>query len=102
MRVIKYLTSYVPVESLDQIYKMHVRPHLDFCDVIYHKPEIGSLFVTSSRLSYWMGRIERDQYQATLAVTGTWQGTNTDELYEELGWESLSKRTMVSSARPIL
>ena len=39
-----------------------------------------------------MGQIERVQYQAALAVTGTWQGTNTDKLYEELGWESLSKR----------
>ena len=90
--VIKYLSSYVPIKNLDQIYKMHVRPHLDFCDVIYHKPEIESLFVTSSRLSYWMGLIERVQYQATSAVTGTWQGTNTDKFYEELGWESLSKR----------
>ena len=55
-------------------------------------PEIESLFVTSSRLSYWMGKIERVQYQAALAVTGTWQGTNIDKLYEELEWESLSKR----------
>ena len=90
--VIKYLSSYVPVKTLDQIYKMYVRPHLDFCDVIYHIPEIDSLFVSSSRLSYWMNRIERLQYQAGLAVTGAWQGTNTEKIYEELGWESLSKR----------
>ena len=83
MDVIKHLSSYVPVKTLDQINKMHVRPHLDFCDVINHKPEIESLFVTSSRLSYWM--IERVQYQAVLAVTGTWQGTNTDKIYEERG-----------------
>ena len=86
--VIKYLSSYVPIKTLEQIYKMHIRPHLDFCDVIYHKSEIESLFVTSSRLSYWMGQIERVQYQAALAGTGT----NTDKLYEELGWESLSER----------
>ena len=86
------LSSYVPIKTLEQIYKMHSRPHLDFCDVTYHKPQIESLFVTSSRLSYWMGQIESVQYQAALAVTGTWQGTSTDKLYEELGWESLSKR----------
>ena len=34
-----------------------------------------------------MNRIERFQYQAALAVTGAWQGTNTDKIYEELGWE---------------
>ena len=39
-----------------------------------------------------MNRIESLQYQAALAVTGAWQGTNTDKIYEELGWESLSKR----------
>ena len=38
--VIKYLSSYVPVKTLDQIYKMYVRPHLDFCDIIYHTPKI--------------------------------------------------------------
>ena len=32
--VIKYLSSYVPVKTLDQIYKMYVRPHLDLCDII--------------------------------------------------------------------
>ena len=90
--VIKYLSSYVSVKTLDQIYKMYVRPHLDLCDVIYHTPEIDSLFDSSSHLPYWMNQIERIQYQAALAVTGTWRGTNTDKIYEELGWESLSKR----------
>ena len=90
--VIKYLFSYVPTKTLDQIYKMYVRPHLDFCDIIYHKPEIESLFDSSSRLSFWMEQIEKVQYQAALAITGTWQGTNTDKIYEQLGWESLSKR----------
>ena len=90
--IIKYLSSYVPVHTLDQIYKMHVRSHLDFCDVIYHLPEIDSLFDCSYRLTRLMNQIERVQYQAALAITGTWQGTNTDKIYEELGWESLSNR----------
>ena len=38
-----------------------------------------------ARLPYWMGQIEGVQYQAALAVTGTWQKTNTDKIYEELG-----------------
>ena len=90
--VIKYLSRYVPIKTLDQIYKMYVRPHLDFCDIIYHTPEIESLFSSSIRLSFWMDQIERVQYQAALAITGTWKGTNRDKIYEELGWESLSRR----------
>ena len=27
-----------------------------------------------------------------MVVTGAWQGTNTEKIYEDLGWESLSKR----------
>ena len=90
--VIKYLSSYVPAKTLDQIYKMYVRPHLDLCDAIYHIPEIDSLFVSSSRLLYWMNSIEILQYKAALTSTGSWQGANTENINEELGWESLSKR----------
>ena len=39
-----------------------------------------------------MEMIEKIQYQAALAVTGTWQGTSRVKIYEELGWESLSDR----------
>ena len=36
--IIKHLASYLPLRSRDQIFKMHVRPHLDYCDMIYHIP----------------------------------------------------------------
>ena len=39
-----------------------------------------------------MNSIEQIQYQAARAVTGTWKGTNTSKLYDELGWESLTDR----------
>ena len=73
------------------MYKMYVRPHLDFCDVIY-TPKICNMFDSSFLLSNWMDLIERVQYQAALALTGTWKGTSTNKIYEELGWESLSDR----------
>ena len=52
---------------------------------IYHKfdPDMRST-VTKS--------IEQAQYTAVLAVTGTWKGTNRQEIYEELGWESMYDR----------
>ena len=37
-----------------------------------------------------MEQIEKIQYQAALAVTGAWQGSNRSQIYEEVGWESLS------------
>ena len=32
------------------------------------------------------------QYQARLAITGAWQGSSRNVLYENMGWESLSDR----------
>ena len=39
-----------------------------------------------------MQSIDSTQYQAALAVSGAWKGSNTSKLYEELGWESLTDR----------
>ena len=37
--IIKHLPLYLSVSTLDQIYKMYVRPHLEFCDVIFNTPK---------------------------------------------------------------
>ena len=75
------------------MYKSLVRSHLDYCDVIYHIPPLNTPVIGMS-LQTLMEKIERIQYQAALAVTGTWKGTNRNKLYEDLGWESLSDRRM--------
>ena len=36
--IIKHLSNYLPIKTLDQMYKLLVRPHLDYCDIIYHVP----------------------------------------------------------------
>ena len=58
---------------------------LDYGDIIYHKydPEFNLDFAK---------KLESTQYSAALAVPGAWRGTNTDRLYEELGWEILYYR----------
>ena len=38
------------------------------------------------------------QYQAGLTITGAWQGSNGNKLYEPLGWESLSDRHFIRRA----
>ena len=39
-----------------------------------------------------MNLIEQVQYKAALLVSGCWQGTSREKLYQELEWESLSDR----------
>ena len=79
--LVKYLSKYVSRNVLDLSYKLYVRPHLDYGDIIYHNQK-----------DYLMNLIERVQYKAALIVTGCWQGTSRVRLYDELGWESLSDR----------
>ena len=56
------------------MFKSLVRSHLDYCDIIYHIPSKQDQFgVTQNSL---MEKVERFQYQAALAVTGAWQGSN--------------------------
>ena len=46
--IIRYL-SYVPLNTLGQLYKMYVRLQLDYCYVRFHIPQISNPFV-----SFWM------------------------------------------------
>ena len=72
------------------MFKSLVRSHLDYCDIIYHIPSKQEQFGVT--LNSLMEKVERIQYQAVLAVTGVWQGSNRSKLYDELGWEPLSNR----------
>ena len=83
--VIRFLSKYVTRDVLDQMYKLYVRPHLDYGDIIFHKfdPDFTLEFTR---------KLESTQYTAALAVSGAWRGTNRNKLYEELGWEYLYHR----------
>ena len=72
----------LPRHSLITIYKSFVRPHLDYCDIIYDQPNNES----------FCNKIERVQYNAALAITGAIRGTSQTKLYSELGLESLKFR----------
>ena len=50
----------IPRKSLMTIYKSFIRPHLDYCDLIYDKPSNES----------FCNKIESIQYNAMLAITG--------------------------------
>ena len=90
--MLKYLSKYLPRHTLNELYKLYVRPNLDYGDVIYHIPSKVCEFSQNILLPSLMEKLESVQYSAALAVTGTWRGTSRDKLYAELGWESLSSR----------
>ena len=81
--LLKYLSKYLNRNKLELAYKLHVRPLLEYGDIIFHD---RSLYITKT--------LESIQYQAALAVSGCWNKTSRLKLYMELGWESLADRRM--------
>ena len=79
--IIKHLSNFLPLKTLNQMYKTLVRSHLDYCDIIYHIPSRQNHLGVF--LNTLMERTERIQYQAALTITGAWQGSNRSKLYEE-------------------
>ena len=67
--LLKYLPKYVDRNVLNLYYKLYVRPHLDYGDVIYHNQRADL-----------MQLIEQVQYKATLIVSSSWQGTSHERL----------------------
>ena len=59
-----------------------MRPNLDYADMIYDKPLNKS----------FKRKIEMVQYIAALVITGAFKGTSCNEIYQELGLESLANR----------
>ena len=80
--VIRRLSVTLPRNALLTIYKSLVRPHLDYGDILCDKPN-NEIF---------QNKLEKVQYRAYLAITGTVQGTSRTKLYDELGLDSLIKR----------
>ena len=89
--IIKYLSKFLPIKILDQMYKALIRSHLDYYDTVYHIPASNSQITLGETLNSLMEKVERTQYQAALAITGTWRHKSLQS-YEELEWETLSER----------
>ena len=81
LSLMKFLSRFVNRKTLVLTYTMHVRPHLEYGDIIFH-----------DCANYLMDMLESIQYQAGLIATGCWKNTSRVKLYKELGWESLSDR----------
>ena len=65
-------------DPLLTIYKSFIRPHLDYSDIIYDEAYNSSFH-------------QKIQYNLALAITGAIRRTSKENLYQELGLESLEK-----------
>ena len=85
MGMLRFLSQCLPRQTLNELYKLYVRPHLDYGDAIYYTPQNICDFSYSIKLSNQMGKLESIQYTVAMAVTGAWKGTSRVKLYDELG-----------------
>ena len=74
---LKKAFKYTSKDSLLTIYKTFIKPHVDYCDIIYDQPGNKS----------FCAKIECIWYNAALTITGAIKGTSQTKLYKELGYE---------------
>ena len=58
--IIKPISTFLPLQTLDQMYKTLARAHLDYCDIIYHR----SMLNWGGTINSLMEKAERIQYEA--------------------------------------
>ena len=80
--LLQKLQSILPQTTLLTIYKLFMRPHLDYGDVVYDQPSNDA----------FSNKLETVQYNAALAITRAIKGTSCEKLYQELGLEYLQQR----------
>ncbi len=59
--MIKHLSKYLPIKTLDQMYKALIRSHLDYCDILYHEPSQVNQPSLGLTLNTKMEKVERVQ-----------------------------------------
>ena len=76
--LLQKLNNLLPRSALITIYKVFVRPHLSYGDIIYDE---------AYNMSFHH-KLESIEYNACLVITGAIRGTSKEKLYLELGLES--------------
>ena len=82
IEMLKKLSNYLPHHSLVTLYKVFIRPHLDYTDIIYGNQNNMNI----------CNQIESVQYSATLTITGAIRRSSKETLYQKLGFECLISR----------
>ena len=90
------LKKWVCHSVLEVIYKSFIRPFFDYGDVLYHSSNtLKTNVFNQSTNSPLLKQVENIQYRAAKIVTGAWQGSSQEKLYQILGWESLHNRRIL-------
>ena len=76
------MQSVLPRKKSVTIYKVFLRPHLDYGDILYDQAFNNS----------FNDRLESIQYNECLAITGAIRGTSKEKLYQELGVECWNRK----------
>ena len=66
--LIRQLSVNLPRNALFTIYKSFIRPHLDYGDILYDKPNNAN----------FPNKMEKVQHKAYLAITGEIPGTSRE------------------------
>lgn len=66
---------------LNRIYTHFIKPHYDYCDIIYHCAQRSSLT-----------KLEQTQYKAALLVSGCIHGSSKDKVFSILNWKPIIDR----------
>ena len=74
--LLKYLSKFLPRHTLNELFKLYVRPHLEYGDVIYHINAKVCEFSGNVISATMMERLESVQYAAALAITGSSRGSS--------------------------
>ena len=80
--LIRKFHQILPRQSLITIYKLFIRPHLDYGDIVYDRAFNESFHKN----------LESIQYNTAIVITGAIRGTSSEKLFQELGLESLKSR----------
>ena len=94
--MMRQLKHWVSPAVLETVYKLYVRPHLDYGDILYHTADLNKHSIQNLEASAELLRkVESIQYDAARIITGAWLGSSRKKLYENLGWESLNDRRIM-------
>ena len=80
--LLRKLQTLLPRAPLITIYKLFIRPHLDYADMIYNQ---------TFNMSFQQ-KMETIQCNIALTITGTIRGSSREKFYQELDLETLQQR----------
>ena len=80
--ILNKLSNLLPRQALVTIYKTFITPHLDYGHALYYQASSSSFY----------SKMESIQCNGCLAITRAIRGTSRENIYQELGLESLQLR----------